>query len=222
MVELLIDTGTLEAALVWCEAALAHTGAAQDTENAGAQRHSLHLSRSFLHEELGMEPDAQDLAAEAVAQQELDEFGRLLRETVQSLPGGRQLLPDDDGPYDGIVLRWSRAEFPAVRARWPETTEAYTDDYDTYAARLQNEARAYSDAGAVHVRLVTADLADYGTYAQRTGRDPAAPETRQAYGPWRAETTPEAAVLWPPPRNGPCWCESGKKFKKCCGTPARN
>ncbi|MBT2490683.1 SEC-C domain-containing protein [Streptomyces sp. ISL-96] len=28
------------------------------------------------------------------------------------------------------------------------------------------------------------------------------------------------AKSWPPPRNGPCWCESGRKYKKCHGTPA--
>jgi uncharacterized protein YecA (UPF0149 family) len=25
------------------------------------------------------------------------------------------------------------------------------------------------------------------------------------------------AVTWPPGRNEPCWCGSGKKYKKCCG-----
>jgi uncharacterized protein YecA (UPF0149 family) len=26
-------------------------------------------------------------------------------------------------------------------------------------------------------------------------------------------------VIWPPPRNKPCWCGSGTKYKKCCGGP---
>ncbi|MGA4539020.1 SEC-C metal-binding domain-containing protein [Uniformispora flossi] len=25
--------------------------------------------------------------------------------------------------------------------------------------------------------------------------------------------------MWPP-RNGPCWCGSDRKYKKCCGSPA--
>ncbi|WP_408997352.1 SEC-C metal-binding domain-containing protein [Streptomyces acidiscabies] len=29
-------------------------------------------------------------------------------------------------------------------------------------------------------------------------------------------------MFWPPPRNGPCWCDSGRKYKKCCGAPSRN
>jgi SEC-C motif-containing protein len=24
-------------------------------------------------------------------------------------------------------------------------------------------------------------------------------------------------LQWPPPRNKPCWCGSGTKYKKCCG-----
>ncbi|MFB6784581.1 SEC-C metal-binding domain-containing protein [Streptomyces sp. NPDC056352] len=27
--------------------------------------------------------------------------------------------------------------------------------------------------------------------------------------------------MWPPARNEPCWCDSGRKYKKCCGTPAK-
>ncbi|WP_396451764.1 SEC-C metal-binding domain-containing protein [Actinomadura sp.] len=25
---------------------------------------------------------------------------------------------------------------------------------------------------------------------------------------------------WPPERNDPCWCDSGRKYNKCCGSPA--
>jgi uncharacterized protein YecA (UPF0149 family) len=27
-----------------------------------------------------------------------------------------------------------------------------------------------------------------------------------------------AAIRWPPERNAVCWCGSGAKYKKCCGT----
>ena len=30
------------------------------------------------------------------------------------------------------------------------------------------------------------------------------------------------AIAWPPGRNEPCWCGSGRKYKKCCAdAPAR-
>lgn len=25
-------------------------------------------------------------------------------------------------------------------------------------------------------------------------------------------------LAWPPGRNDACWCESGRKYKRCCGT----
>ncbi len=30
---------------------------------------------------------------------------------------------------------------------------------------------------------------------------------------------PSRTVTWPPGRNEPCWCGSGRKYKKCCGAP---
>ncbi len=28
---------------------------------------------------------------------------------------------------------------------------------------------------------------------------------------------PSRVIAWPPGRNEPCWCGSGRKYKKCCG-----
>ncbi|MFD8005947.1 SEC-C metal-binding domain-containing protein [Streptomyces mirabilis] len=39
-------------------------------------------------------------------------------------------------------------------------------------------------------------------------------------GMWCAH--PDESPAWPPSRNGPCWCDSGRKYRKCCGAPARN
>jgi uncharacterized protein YecA (UPF0149 family) len=104
----------------------------------------------------------------------------------------------------------------------PESTTHYGDDYDTYAARIQREARGYDEGGATHVYMITATLADFEVYAQRTGRNPADHTTRQNYSEWHHATHPDQALPWPPARNGPCRCDSGRKYKKCCGTPAKN
>jgi uncharacterized protein YchJ len=84
------------------------------------------------------------------------------------------------------------------------------------------EARGYAEAGAARVLIVSGNLADYEAYARREGRDPAERSTRRDYGEWYAMTHPDQVLLWPPARNGPCWCDSGRKYKKCCGTPTRN
>ncbi len=33
----------------------------------------------------------------------------------------------------------------------------------------------------------------------------------------RCRLPTQVGIAWPPPRNGPCWCGSGAKHKKCCG-----
>ncbi len=43
-------------------------------------------------------------------------------------------------------------------------------------------------------------------------------EARAAYAAHRMRDG--EAIPWPPGRNEPCWCGSGRKYKKCCG-PAR-
>jgi hypothetical protein len=36
----------------------------------------------------------------------------------------------------------------------------------------------------------------------------------------RHDDMPDGRLIgWPPPRNKPCWCGSGLKYKKCCGGP---
>lgn len=80
----------------------------------------------------------------------------------------------------------------------------------------------FSTGGAVRVRMVTGMLADFDAYIRHSGDAPDDPETRTRYATWRDAEAADETLLWPPARNGPCWCESGRKYKKCCGDPARN
>ena len=52
-------------------------------------------------------------------------------------------------------------------------------------------------------------------HAEESGHDPGSGEARASY----AATLHQAggATTWPPGRNEPCWCASGRKYKKCCG-----
>jgi tetratricopeptide (TPR) repeat protein len=206
-----------EAALEWCEAALARADAEDCGEDAADHRQSLLINRSVVREQLGLAPDELDQAVEAEADRDVLEF----LDQMQDGPLAAGPL-SDDGPFDGIILRWTRADFPAARRRWPETTSEYGDDYETYAAGLQRSALRFSTGGAVRVRMVTGTLADFDTYVQHSGDDPDAPETRTRYATSRDAESEKDTLLWPPARNGPCWCESGRKYKKCCGDPARN
>lgn len=76
--------------------------------------------------------------------------------------------------------------------------------------------RALREDGGGH-RVVLADAAEIDAYAGEHGLDPVVEETRSAW----ARTLPEdRALAWPPERNRSCWCGSGRKYKKCCGSPS--
>ena len=223
MAEMLSDAGKHELALEWCQAGLDRVAGAGDAAELADYRRGLLITRGFLRDELDIERDGEDLAARAQSDASFAAFGEMVREKWGDLFGGRELdVPDDGSAFDGVVLCWGREDFTAVRSRWPESTATYGDDYETYATRLQREARTYDEAGAARVHIVTGNLADYEAYARRERRDPGDQSTRQDYGEWCIKAHPGWVQLWPPARNGVCWCDSGRKYKKCCGAPARN
>ncbi|GAA2840078.1 hypothetical protein GCM10010441_75500 [Kitasatospora paracochleata] len=222
MVELLTDQDRPEQALRWCEAALLHAPGEDTGQEHAPVVDDLRLSRALLRQGLDLDLDDQDLAALDVGEDALDGLGRLLLDGIRPPGPAEHRVGGDGEAFDGIVLHWRRADFDRVRARWPETTRVYGDDYASYTTLVQAQARDWSERGAAHVRLVPAALADYEAWAVRVGRDPADPAARRDYSRWLDHTAPEHSLVWPPARNGPCWCDSGTKYKKCCGAPARN
>ena len=223
MAEMLSDAGQDQLALEWCQAGLDRAAEADDDPEVERRRRGLLINRGYLREKLGIELDVEDLVARAESDSSLAKVTAMMRERLGPLLRGSDVdVSRDEGAFDGIVLRWVREDFRAVRSRWPESTAHYGDDYETYAGRIQREARMYEDSGAARVRLVTGSLADYEAYTKAQRRDPAAPTTRQDYGEWCTKARPDRVRIWPPERNGACWCDSGRKYKKCCGAPARN
>ncbi|MFN2478202.1 MAG: SEC-C metal-binding domain-containing protein [Pseudonocardiaceae bacterium] len=53
-----------------------------------------------------------------------------------------------------------------------------------------------------------------------TGRDPATTEARSGYAAHRARTGASDLIAWPSPRNAPCWCGIGRKYKNAAAIPA--
>lgn len=221
--EALSDAGEHRLALEWCQAGLDYAAEVVDRAGEAGEveryRRGLLISRGFLREELGLELDEDDAALRAEADASVAAVRELIERKLDVLSLD---LPVAGEPFDGIVLRWVREDFGSIRSRWPEETAHYGDDYAAYAMRVQREARGYARAGAGRVYLVSGTLADYEVFARREGRDPALQPTRRDYGEWVAISRPREVPLWPPARNAPCWCDSGRKYKKCCGEPAKN
>ena len=120
---------------------------------------------------------------------------------------------DSDGVVPGQNARtlfWQRGEVEAAHDRWPDLVETA----DGYYRDLEERFAEYAARG-VRLTLVPATADGMAAYADDVGRPLEDETTRHDYMLARAEEG--VAVAWPPPRNGPCWCGSGRKYKKCCG-----
>jgi hypothetical protein len=85
--------------------------------------------------------------------------------------------------------------------------------------RRQEEAlRSLSGLGHARLGVAPGTVAGLEAYAREEGVDPDEWEAGAGYAADLGRLG--RAVDWPPPRNGPCWCGSGNKYKKCCGSPA--
>ena len=112
------------------------------------------------------------------------------------------------------VIFWPRDEIPRAHERWPQLVQ-HTDT-DTFARDREMANRELSQTGVARIVMVPLTASELAEFAARTGGDPVDETTRRAC---MEEIINEGGVVsWPPPRNAPCWCGSGTKYKKCRGT----
>jgi tetratricopeptide (TPR) repeat protein len=115
------------------------------------------------------------------------------------------------------TLFWQQPELHAATTRWPEVF-GDGDDPTEYHRSMETRFREMAERGvAQRITLVPGTVDGLERFASRWGGDVADEMTRRAY-------LDEAAgagrrIAWPPPRNASCWCGSGSKYKKCCGSP---
>ncbi|MFI5570506.1 SEC-C domain-containing protein [Streptomyces sp. NPDC051740] len=122
------------------------------------------------------------------------------------------------GPLRTCVLFWPADELALLLQRWPKAVEAYGDDPAAHLRQVERTLRELSDEGAPSLAVGRATVAGLEARAEAVGGSADAPATRSAYAAELARRG--QAPAWPPPRNGPCWCGSDRKYKKCCGNPA--
>ncbi|MGJ5896545.1 hypothetical protein DF268_22940 [Streptomyces sp. V2] len=136
---------------------------------------------------------------------------RFVRESLDAPPA-------EHGPLKTCVLYWPKDEFADLLARHPAVAGSYGDDHPAHLRQVEHALRELSDQGAVRLAVGRATVDALEAYTRENGGSPDNPGTRSAYAADLARTGRTAD--WPPPRNGPCWCGSGRKYKKCCGNPA--
>jgi tetratricopeptide (TPR) repeat protein len=107
-------------------------------------------------------------------------------------------------------------EFALAIDAWPGFAEDWREDgHAEYALELDRRLRAIAPNAPRRPVVVPLTVAAVRERSAAGGLDEGAAEARAraAY-----EIAQEGGfIAWPPGRNDPCWCGSGRKYKKCCG-----
>lgn len=127
-----------------------------------------------------------------------------------------------------LALAWLPAdEYAEWPQRWPDLSdsplmhdeEGEPVTHDVYCRRMEGRLRAHSEAGMPRLFVVPVRSAAFIPWMADNApneRDPSQLRARYAADVAR---DPSRTIAWPPGRNEPCWCESGRKYKNCCGAP---
>jgi tetratricopeptide (TPR) repeat protein len=117
-----------------------------------------------------------------------------------------------------VSLAWfPSGEYEEAIRRWPSLAEDWADvPHSDYCSRLDGNIKWMRGQGVPIRAIAPIIVGDFVTWCSEHDEDPE--EARAAYA---MHLTGDGEVVpWPPGRNEPCWCGSGRKYKKCCG-PAR-
>ncbi|SNR25919.1 SEC-C domain-containing protein [Actinomadura mexicana] len=202
--ELLESRGHLEEALTWfnvaCRDLLADETQASDEISLFTL--SRLRGRQRVRRALGLPPDSLDSSVEEGVADLLGPQG-----------GATEPEPAPTGSF------FVRSDIERAFAEGLVHTGSEALDASSYYPRVESGWRASMDeSGAAQFRILPVKVDDLLRYAKEQGRDPEDEQTRADHLRARiAEGVPTLA--WPLERNAPCWCASGRKYKKCCGSP---
>jgi tetratricopeptide (TPR) repeat protein len=129
-----------------------------------------------------------------------------------------RLAPAPRPPRAGPIA-WALAWFPpdqreTALEHWPDLAEDLADP-DRYAEDIEARMRDLRTALGHRPAVAPLVVDDLIAWAAKEGYDAGSGEARSIYA---AELNRTGRVIpWPPGRNDPCWCRSGRKYKRCCG-----
>ena len=84
---------------------------------------------------------------------------------------------------------------------------------------MQHILVEYAEAGAPGIVIAPVRMAPFTARCTEHGHQPDSADARAEYAAHLAAQGDPSLISWPPDRNQPCWCGSGRKYKKCCAAP---
>jgi len=115
-----------------------------------------------------------------------------------------------------VGLAWfPDGEYQKALDTWPSFAEDYEHGpYEAYCTRLELLLRNLRAQDIAPLVLTPITIDNYLAWCTEYDRDSEQSDTRASYATELLEH--DATRPWPPERNQPCWCGSGRKYKKCC------
>lgn len=157
-----------------------------------------------------------------VRRQSLGALGRELDELEQRVDRflGQSRAEKQPREEISVSVAWFPAgEYEEAIRRWPSLAEDWAGvAHSEYSARMDGNIKWMRRQGVPIRSVAPIVIEDYVAWCAEHDEDPE--DARAAYAAHRMQHG--HAISWPPGRNEPCWCGSGRKYKKCCGpAPAR-
>ena len=134
----------------------------------------------------------------------------------------------EPAPLIPVALAWLPAdEYAEWPQRWPDLAHSpllHDEDgepvsHATYCRRMEGRLRAHNEAGMSRLSVVAVRSVEFTPWVSANAPDEPDPAQLRAQYAADVARNPSRTITWPPGRNEPCWCGSGRKYKKCCGTP---
>jgi hypothetical protein len=211
IVDALLETDQEEVAVEWLTEVIRQQLRNRLDADAAKEHTVLLNMRRRIRYQLGLSPDALDLAAPADPALPFDSA------LAPSPLGGDDDWEDEDWEDDDDdvlrLLYWPEHEYTLLLARWPGLAEEFGADWASQRDSIKAECAESLADGPVQV--LPGEVEEYATFAAKHGLDPAIASTGDRYEDQL--TMQGRGIEYPPERNAPCWCGSGSKYKKCCG-----
>ncbi len=208
------DVGDHERALQWLTEGLDLALRTDDPEGIADQ---LSAIREKSLTALGPVPDElQDRVRRYLREAEKRSNGLLTRAPYEAAALALEDIGDTIDEVVAIMAWFPQADFAAATERWPWLKARWrAPNHEAYSRLLQRRLLSVSAIG-VKPSLVAIKMDAYLLWCERQGLEPGHLDSRERYA---AELAARGKTIpWPPGRNDPCWCGSGKKYKRCCGT----
>jgi hypothetical protein len=120
---------------------------------------------------------------------------------------------------DGRLLWWPDAEYQRLVTQVPDVRNVIGATWQQHRAKVESTLRAFRRLQPDHraaLSLVRAEFRAYVRFLEQAGSDPRLAEPMTAFTGLAAEQ--QKPFRWPPRGFDRCWCGSGRRYSRCCGS----